>query len=144
VHNLLAVEVGNSLQCLLNNRDSIALSKPATVADPLKEFTSSSQFGDYVKVFGAFEPFVEFDDVGVVESLEEIHFVVDHMFVALDIFLCNDLDSHKTVGSVSLLNYSVSISASAFVGGQWARRLTCQRLQNRHNQRAIYGREYKR
>ena len=111
MNNLLAVEVGNCLQCLLNNRDSITLSKLATVTDPLKEFTSSSQLGDNVKVFGAFEPFVEFDDVGMVESLEEINFVVDHMFVALDIFLCNDLDSHRTVGSISLLNYSISISA---------------------------------
>ena len=108
--NLPAVEVGDRLQRLFDNRDGVAFGELATVTDSLEEFTSSSQFGDNVKVFGALEPLVEFDDVGMVELLEEIHFIVDHMFVALDIFLRNDLDSHSTVGPVSLLNYSVSIS----------------------------------
>jgi hypothetical protein len=108
VDNLHIVKIGNGLQRFLHDKDGVALSELSAITDTLKELTSCSQFGDYIKVLCALEPFMEFDNVGMIESLEEIHFVVDHMFVPLDILLCNDLDGYRALGALSLLDYAIS------------------------------------
>jgi hypothetical protein len=110
VDNLHIVEIRNGFQCFLDDKDGVALSEPSLITDTLKELTPCCQLGDDVKVLCALEPFIEFDNVGMVESLEEIHFVVDHMFVTLYILLCNDFDGHRAFGTLSLLDYAIPIS----------------------------------
>jgi hypothetical protein len=110
VDNLHIVEILDGFQCFLDDKDGVALSEPSLITDPFKKPTPGSQFGDDVKVLCALEPFIEFDNVGMVESLEEIHFVVDHVFVTLYILLCNDFDGHRAFGALSLLDYAIPIS----------------------------------
>lgn len=109
VDNLHVVEIGDGFQCFLDDKDGVALSEPSLITDSLKKFTPCSQFGDDIKVLCALEPFIEFDNVGMVESLEEIHFVVHHMFVTLYILLCNDFDGHRAFRTLSLLDYAIPI-----------------------------------
>ena len=107
--NLHVMKIGDSFQGVFDDEDGIAFGEFATFTDSLEKLTSCCEFCDDVKVLGALKPFIEFNNVRVVETFEKVHFVVDHVLVALDIFLCNDLDGHRSIWSVGLLNYSISI-----------------------------------
>lgn len=104
-----AVKICNSFQGLFDDKDGIPLGESPIVTDSFKQFASSGQFGDNVKVLRALEPFVESNNMGVIESFEEVHFLVDHMLVTFDILLRDDFDCYRTIGSFCLLNYSISI-----------------------------------
>jgi hypothetical protein len=44
------------------------------------------------------EPIKELDNVGVLEALEHLQFVVDHLVVAFDVLLQDDLDGAFSLG----------------------------------------------
>lgn len=55
-----------------------------------------------------FEPVDERDDVGVLEGLEHLKLIVDHVFISANVLLENDLDCDLlAVGGVSLANDTV-------------------------------------
>jgi hypothetical protein len=58
-----------------------------------------------------FKPFVELHNVWMLHALEHLHFVVDHLFVALDVLLEDDLDSAFSQRSVSLTDDAICTSA---------------------------------
>jgi hypothetical protein len=103
-----AVEIGNGLENFLDDGDRVVLCEPSAFADSFKEFSSGSQFGDNVKVLAALEPFFESDNMGMMKSLEEIHFVVDHVFMTFDILFRNDLDGYRAIWAYCLLDNSVT------------------------------------
>jgi hypothetical protein len=103
------VEICDCFESFSDDRDGITLSESSAFTDPFEEFSSCSQFCDDVKVPTALEPFVEFHDMGMMESFEQVHFIVDHVFVALDILFGDDLDGNRSIGSLCFLDYSVAV-----------------------------------
>jgi hypothetical protein len=105
-----AVEIGNRLENFPDDGDRVVLREPSALTDSLKEFSSGRQFGDNVKVFAALEPFFESDNMGMMKSFEEIHFVVDHVFMTFDILFRDNLDGYGAVWAICLLDDSVTRS----------------------------------
>jgi hypothetical protein len=101
------VEVGDGLESLSDNNDSIALCEPSTLADSFKQFSTGCQFGDNVKVLGALEPFIESDNVWMIEPFEEVHFIIDHVFMAFDGLFGDDFDCDGAVGSCCFLDNAI-------------------------------------
>lgn len=62
-------------------------------------------------VYLGLEPIDKLDNVRVLKSLEHIKLVIYHLFIALDIFLENDLDGDLTVGAVSLTDDAIGSGA---------------------------------
>jgi hypothetical protein len=60
-------------------------------------------------VFRTFEPFIESNNVRMIESFEKIHFFIDHMFVTFHILFRDNFDSDRAIGSFRLLDYSIPI-----------------------------------
>lgn len=110
VNDFHAVEIGNCLENFLDDGDRVVLREPSALTDSLKEFSSGRQFGDNVKVPAALEPFLEPDNMGMMKSLEEIHFVVDHVFMTFDILFRDNLDGYGAVWAICLLDDSVTRS----------------------------------
>ena len=47
----------------------------------------------------------------VLKPLEHVELIVNHLLIALDVLLQDDLDSHLARGAVCLTNYSIGTSA---------------------------------
>lgn len=54
------------------------------------------------------KPVNELDDVGVVQLLQHLEFVIDHLLIASDILLQDDLDGDFALGGVGFANDSIS------------------------------------
>lgn len=120
MNDVALMQVVDGIQHLSDCLRGVLLGEFAIFADSVKQLTTGRQLGDNVEfVLGIisartvessilpsthlrFEPVHEMDNVGVVESLEHLQLVVDHTFVALDIFLQDDLDGDLARGAIGL------------------------------------------
>lgn len=56
------------------------------------------------------KPIVEFDNVWVLHLLQHFQFVIDHLLIAADILLQDDLDSDLAIRAVGLANDAIGSS----------------------------------
>jgi hypothetical protein len=59
------------------------------------------------------EPIKELDNVGVLEALEHLQFVVDHLVVAFDVLLQDDLDGAFSLGWLCFSDDAVGSSSES-------------------------------
>ena len=75
MHNVLRVAVSDATEKLLQKNGGVALSEGTTFDNLIEEFTTLNKLGNNVKTLGIFEVLVDLDNVGVVETAEDVNFV---------------------------------------------------------------------
>jgi hypothetical protein len=58
-----------------------------------------------------FEPLDELDNMRMIQLSQQTHFILDHLFIALDALLHNDLDSNLAGWAIGLSNDAVRTGA---------------------------------
>lgn len=111
MYNIVYVKVVDCTENLLDGLRRILFCELALLANAIEQLAASSKFRDNVVfvlahqvlavvaervwVFSAYpglEPVHKPDNVRVLQILEEVQLIVDHLLVALDILLQDDLD----------------------------------------------------
>lgn len=128
VDNVPLMEIVDRIQDLPDGLRGVLLRELAILADPVEQLSTSSQLSDDV-VFvllsisprtychqllwthPRLKPVVEMDDVRVVQRLQHLQLIIDHLLVALDILLEDDLHSDLSSAAFSLANNAICASA---------------------------------
>lgn len=121
--NVVLVEVVDRLKDLSNRLGRILFCKLALLANTVEQLSSSSQLSDDVVLvlrfvslklvetscglYPGLEPVVELDNVRVLHALQHLKLIVDHLLVALDISLQDDLHSDLSLWTVGLSNDTI-------------------------------------
>lgn len=114
VDDIVAVQVVDSGQDLLNSLGGILLRELALFANAIEQLSASSELRYNVVFVPRLEPVHEANDVGMLEALEHVQLVVYHSLVALDILLQNDLDGHLSRRSICLSHDTVGACTECF------------------------------
>ena len=111
VDNVSLVQVVDGIENLANGLRSILLRELAVFTNAIEQLTTSGQLSDNVKFvlsfivsdpiaviirhrayYLRFEPVDKMDNAGVVEGLQHLQLVVDHLLIPTDILLQDDFD----------------------------------------------------
>lgn len=124
--HIVLVEVVNRAENLLDGAGRIFFCKLSLVANPVKQLSSSSQLRNDVESillvisepfhrlnlldrlgYSRFEPVNKFDDVRMLEHSQHANLIIQHVLVALEFLLQNDLDGDLARWAIGLPNHAV-------------------------------------
>ena len=89
--NVMFMQVGNSWKDLSHDASGLGLWEEFLFDNEIKELSAFTNFCDKVEGFLGFIDFVEFDDVGMVEFFQYLHFRGEHLFIG-DVFFGDGFD----------------------------------------------------
>lgn len=117
------VKVVDRTENLSNSLCCVLLGELALFANSVEQLSTSSKFGnnvpfvlcDHVRLIrsdgrGSYlrlEPLMKLDNMRMLHSLQHLHLIVYHLFIALDILLEDDLDSAFALRAVCLADYAI-------------------------------------
>jgi hypothetical protein len=78
----MLMQIGNCRKYLPHNIGSLGFGQELLLDDEVKELSTITDFSDQVNGLLGFIDFVEFDDVGVVEFLEDLDLGGEHLLVS--------------------------------------------------------------
>lgn len=125
VHDVVLVEIVDGIQDLADGLRGVLFSKASLFADAVEQLASGGQLGNNVVfVLGArgerwsrktkhdvsylgLKPVVEANNVRVLQALQHFELIVDHLLIAPDVFLQDDLDGNAAVRAVGLADNSI-------------------------------------
>lgn len=107
MNNIVAVKVVDSAEHLLDGLRSVLLCELALLADAVEQLSTGRKLRDDVVLIPGLEPVDEAHDGGVLEALQHVELVVDHLLVALDVLLQDDLDGHLAGRAVGLADDAI-------------------------------------
>jgi len=126
VDNVILVTIVNTLKNLLHQDSSVTLTELSPLKNLVKQFSSLADFCNKIVSFLVLKEFVHFDDVWMVNFLEDVDLVEEHaLLVFIHIALPEDLDSSLGIGfsvhthtnlskGTSTENFSNSVVVSQF------------------------------
>jgi len=108
MHNILFVAVIDGLNNLLENIRCLEFSETFFIQDHIEKFTSLAELSNQVNVFGIFEILKEFEDVRMVQCLENLDLVFIPLTV-LDFFPRNRFAGSYLFGNLmhNSMDYAV-------------------------------------
>ena len=94
MHNPQLVDVLNPTDDLLEHFAGFVFFHPLLLNDVVEELSAFHELHNQKQMFGGFDDFVELDDVGVADELEDVDFTGDSFDVGHidDLLLFEDLD----------------------------------------------------
>ena len=75
------MQISNGRKYLSHDIGSLGLRQELFLNDEVKELSAITNFSDQVDGLLGFKDFVELDDIGVVEFLEDLHLGGEHLLV---------------------------------------------------------------
>lgn len=129
--NIVGVKVVDGLEDLLDGLRGVFFGELALVTDPVEQFAAGRKLCDDVELvlqhrsqiqglirraeqtYPRLEPVDKFDNVGVAQPLEDLELVVDHLLVAFDALLQDDLDSDLAGWALGLANDAICSGAKS-------------------------------
>lgn len=127
MNNVMLMKVVHRAQNFTDDSRCILLCEFSVLTNPVKQFTTSSQLRNNVVLVLSFcksydtdrtcgntcprlKPVHKTDYVGMIQSLEQIKLIVNHLLVSFDILLENDLHCDFSRRSVGFPNNPVGTS----------------------------------
>lgn len=128
MNDIVVVKVVHSLEDLANSLRGIFLRKPSLFANSIKQLSTNSQLCNYIVfvlrrisrfplantgwslAYSRFEPIHKLDDMLMLHSLQHLKFVIDHLFISLDIFLEDNLHRDLSCRAICLSDDSIGTS----------------------------------
>lgn len=109
--DILAVKIVDGTQDLLDGLRGILLREFSLFADTVEQLSAGGEFHHNVVLVSRLEPVHKADDVGVLDALQHVQLVPNHLLVALDVLLQDDLNSHLARGAVALSDNAIGAGA---------------------------------
>lgn len=128
--NIPLVQIVDGVQDLFDGLRSIFLCEFTVFTDAIEQFTTRCQLGDdivfilegismtvlclsngHVETDPRLEPVDEVDNVRVVQRLQHLQFIVDHLLIPLHILLEDDLDGNFSRAAVGFTDNAICTRA---------------------------------
>lgn len=109
MHNIALVTIVNGRQDLCDNLGSILLIKVLLFCDAVKQLTSLAKLCDQEIAFVVLEKLIKFENIGVIQLLQNVYFAHEFQFVLVSqAFLVDYLNSseHLGVSMQALANFA--------------------------------------